>query len=31
MIDVSLKALLNASAIKNIIQTNERKSYGLDT
>ena len=31
MIDVSLKALLNASAIKNIIQTNERKSYNLET
>lgn len=31
MIDVSLKALLNASAIKNIIQTNERKAYNLET
>jgi hypothetical protein len=31
MIDVSLKALLNASAIKNIIQTNERKAYSLET
>lgn len=31
MIDVSLKALLNASAIKNIIQTNERKAYNLES
>lgn len=31
MIDVSLKALLNASAIKNIIQANERKAYNLET
>lgn len=31
MIDISLKAMVNVALIKNYAQTNERKSYGLDT
>jgi len=29
--EFAIKAMLNAATTKNIIQTNERKSYGLDT
>lgn len=31
MIDISLKAMVNVAVIKNYAQTNERKSYGLET
>lgn len=31
MIDISLKAMVNVALIKNYAQTNERKSYGLET
>lgn len=31
MAEFTIKAMLNAAGVKNIIQTNERKSYGLET
>lgn len=31
MADATIKAMLGAAGVKNIIQTNQRKSYGLDT
>lgn len=31
MADATIKAMLGAAGVKNIIQTNERKSYGLET
>jgi hypothetical protein len=31
MADATIKAMLGAAGVKNIIQTNQRKAYGLDT
>lgn len=31
MAEFTIKAMLNAAGVKNIIQTNQRKAYGLDT
>lgn len=31
VLDATIKAMLNIAGVKNIVQTNERKSYGLET